>query len=484
MSLFRPTYRVKGEGFRSPTWWIQFRDHRDVRRKIRAFSDRRTSEAMQEKLKQLVHARATASPPSVDLRRWCESLAPRVRATLADLDILDRKQIAAAAPLENHLVSWLEHLAAKGTGEEQRTLVHGRAKRVIDGCGFESLADVAAEDVERYLRALRDKKGKNGNPAGIAARTSNHYLQAIREFMGWAVRTGLLAEDPLRVLRPMNAECDRRRERRALTPEELRTLLAETETAGEFEGVSGPTRALLYRVASETGLRYAELRSLVVADLDLADTDGASVRVRAASAKNRREARLPLRPATAAALKDHLGKALPLAGVFGLRRWSKGVHAIRADLALAKIPEKDDAGRVIDFHSLRVTFATNLARGRVPLQLAQRLMRHSDPRLTSSVYTVLGADDEREAVAALPESVAVAPAAEIARATGTDGTPIEAPDAKRAAARPAGRASRARKGAAGAAPDAGFDALRVAWDGLDQRGRAALLQTARVLTGA
>ena len=37
----------------------------------------------------------------------------------------------------------------------------------------------------------------------------------------------------------------------------------------------------------------------------------------------------------------------------------------------------------VDFHALRATFATSLARADVPLVQAQRLMRHSDPRLTS-----------------------------------------------------------------------------------------------------
>jgi hypothetical protein len=36
----------------------------------------------------------------------------------------------------------------------------------------------------------------------------------------------------------------------------------------------------------------------------------------------------------------------------------------RADLERAGIKDKDDAGRVLDFHSLRVTCARNLARGR------------------------------------------------------------------------------------------------------------------------
>lgn len=180
--------------------------------------------------------------------------------------------------------------------------------------------------------------------------------------------------------------------------------------------------------------------------------------VRAPNAKNRRGAQRPLRPGTAAALREFAGMALPMARVFELFRWWPAAAVLRDDLALAGIAYKDDAGRVVDFHSLRVTFATNLARSRVPLQLAQRLMRHSDPRLTSSIYTVLNSDDEREAVAALPDLDVAPPARDAARATGTaDATGADAPS------------------------DARVDALIAAWGGLDERARDALLQRAKTL---
>jgi len=89
--------------------------------------------------------------------------------------------------------------------------------------------------------------------------------------------------------------------------------------------------------------------------------------------------------------------------VFEIRAHWRASEMVAEDLAAAEIPVYDESGRVVDFHALRTTFGTNLARGGVALQLAQRLMRHSDPKLTSSVYTVLSRDDERAAIAVLPE---------------------------------------------------------------------------------
>ena len=58
-----------------------------------------------------------------------------------------------------------------------------------------------------------------------------------------------------------------------------------------------------------------------------------------------------------------------------------------ADLALVGIPDKDEAGRYVDFHSLRVSLSTMLAAHKVSPRAAQALMRHTDPRLTAAVYT-------------------------------------------------------------------------------------------------
>jgi hypothetical protein len=55
-------------------------------------------------------------------------------------------------------------------------------------------------------------------------------------------------------------------------------------------------------------------------------------------------------------------------------------------LKAAKIAKKDARGRVVDFHSFRHTFCTNLHRAGVPLREAMELMRHGDARLTMSIY--------------------------------------------------------------------------------------------------
>ena len=85
---------------------------------------------------------------------------------------------------------------------------------------------------------------------------------------------------------------------------------------------------------------------------------------------------------------------------------------------------RDGSGRIASFHSLRHTFITNLARGKVHPKNAQALARHSTIDLTMNAYThtVLGdlaTDVDR--LPALPPPTANGTEATALADTGTDG---------------------------------------------------------------
>ena len=95
------------------------------------------------------------------------------------------------------------------------------------------------------------------------------------------------------------------------------------------------------------------------------------------------------------------------------------VKMLRADLADAGIEYRDDTGLVVDFHSLRHTFITNLVRGGVHPKVAQQLARHSTITLTMDRYshTVIG--DLADGLNALPNLSPSKPERERLRATGS-----------------------------------------------------------------
>jgi len=124
--------------------------------------------------------------------------------------------------------------------------------------------------------------------------------------------------------------------------------------------------------------------------------------IRPTTTKNRTEATLPLPEGTVARLRALKGSgALPSAPVF--RRGVPRTSTLRKDLQAAKIAYETEAG-VADLHALRVTYATLLCRAGVSLAQAQKLMRHSDPKLTANIYTRLELSDGHAAVARIDGS--------------------------------------------------------------------------------
>jgi integrase len=102
-------------------------------------------------------------------------------------------------------------------------------------------------------------------------------------------------------------------------------------------------------------------------------------------------------------------RGLRLSGAFDGKPLFDGLpekmsRVFERDCKAAGIPKHDGAGRVIDVHALRHTFGTMLARAGVPLQVAQRAMRHSTPALTANCYTHLGLMDISGAVNCLPST--------------------------------------------------------------------------------
>ena len=101
------------------------------------------------------------------------------------------------------------------------------------------------------------------------------------------------------------------------------------------------------------------------------------------------------------------------------------IQADAAAAGLALAVDSKDGTQVLDFLSLRGTFATLLDGLDIWLKARQELMRHSDPRLTMNHHTRAKLHDLGAAVDKLPQ---VGPATSeavsgVLSATGTNGDP-------------------------------------------------------------
>jgi len=353
MRLFQPTYRdAAGNLKKSRKWWVRYYVRGRRFEKPLGTRDKRAAEILAGEMVKAGELRAVG------------------------LETHDETRAAGVEPL---VTEYETELRRRNRDDEHIERTIFRVRKLLEG-----VSELVAVTPEAVRKALDRVTGERD----LTARTANFYRVALHGFFRWLVREGRWTRNPVEAVVPARVTGNARN-RRALAPEELDRLLA---TAPAY-------RALVYLVAATTGLRRGELRSLLWMHVDLV---AATLSLPAAAAKNRHEEPLPLPAGVVEALRAARGEAKPEENVFPT---VPTVETFYGDLRAAGI-ERETGGRIADFHALRTTMGTSLARAGVPLVVAQRLMRHSDPKLTANVYSKLEVVDYRAAVARIDRTPA------------------------------------------------------------------------------
>src|SRR5271156_6143351 len=321
---------------------------------------------------------------------------------------------AAKRPLTVHLDDYVADLAARGRngrGGRGARLVASRIKVLLKECAWQVPCNVTADSFIVWR-----------NRQTCSPRTLNHYLQGMVSLVNWMEKVGRITSNPLKNVARADGRGKQMRVRRALTDEQLRMLVASSEERG-----------IIYFTAARTGLRQEELKQSTWGDMHL-DANVPFVVVRDCVAKNKKEESVQLVPEIAEVLTAHrpIGwKANDLVFPKGIPRALR----LRKDLERNGIPYRDESGRYADFHALRYTWATVLQRNGVAQRFAMKLMRHSDIKLTSKVYTDEMQLPIYEAIKNLPRLNAVDGYTQIsAQNLGGDGQTGSHPGAKNGAA--------------------------------------------------
>jgi integrase len=270
---------------------------------------------------------------------------------------------AAQCKLAEHLEDFLGDLRAKGRNGHYIKGIAFCLGQLIDQCGWNFPPDITADSFVKW-RSSQNK----------AAKTLREYLISAKNFCNWLTAQGKIAANPLASVRNVELRGREVRCRRAYDDSEFGALLA----------AAGAQR-MVYLTAGLTGIRHGELKELRWGDINLAD-EKPSVTVRASVSKNHKLACLPLHAALVGELKA-FRPADAVAGDLVFKGLVPRSKVFNGHLKAAKIAKVDSQGRVVDFHSLRHTFCTNLHRAGVPQREAMELMRHNDPRLTATTYT-------------------------------------------------------------------------------------------------
>jgi len=281
MRVLKTSYKDKnGQKKQVRKWYIELKDHLQTVRRFPAFEDKRQSEALGRQIERLVNMKIAGEQPDAQLSRWLEQIPAKLSSQLVRIGLIDPQRAAGGKLLKEHIEVFKECMKAKGNTDAHVVKTVARVKKIMEGCNFVVWSDISASRIQRYLAGMREGK------EDISAQTFNYYLPALKQFCRWMVLDRRASESPLAHLKGLNTRTDRRHDRRALELDELRLLLETTQKQPARFWLTGPERALLYRIAAETGLWRKELRSLKVSSFDL---DNLTVTVKAAYSKRKRE---------------------------------------------------------------------------------------------------------------------------------------------------------------------------------------------------
>jgi len=416
-------------------WYVEVRDHMGIVRDFPAFTDKKQSAKVGEKIEKLVVCRLNNESLGRDLSEWLERMPAKLRNRLIKIGLIDTKRATVGKLLLEHLEDFKQSLLAKGNTDKHAQQTYFRVKRIFNECKFEYWSDISMSVIQKKISDLQNqvevveieknngkkvKTRKLKNLGDASIKTKNYYIKSLKQFGSWMVNDRRVNESPLRYLQKISGDGTERHPRRSLGIDEARMLLEATQAAPERFGMTGHERALLYRLAIETGLRANELRNLTVSSFDL---KACTVTAVAAYSKNRKEYTLPLKEDTAAILKGLFAGKMPSTKAFKVP--NKPVDMLRADLEDAKIPYVDDAGSYADFHALRHTTGSFLVASGAHPKVAQSILRHCDINLTMGRYTHVLRGQESKAVAKLPDLSQPSKGKQKAIATGTDGKTIQ-----------------------------------------------------------
>ncbi len=282
------------------------------------------------------------------------------------------------APGQGSLTQWVESFL-QHLHNERRLSPHTLANYQRDLVAFAAycftrdVSDWRSIDEHRLraYSALRHREGLSG-------RSLQRNLSAIRSFFNYLLREGVLRHNPGQGIRAPKSP---RKLPRTLDVDQVGRLLAVEQR----DPLAHRDRAMMELVYS-SGLRLAELVSLNLNDVDLAD---GTVRVTGKGAKTRV---VPVGRYAGTALKDWLAVRAELTGpdqpALFVNRNGRRLGARSVQLRLRGWALKQGMDVNVHPHMLRHCFASHLLESSGDLRAVQELLGHADIA-TTQVYTHL-----------------------------------------------------------------------------------------------
>ena len=265
--------------------------------RISTYTDKRAAMKLEENISALDACLVAGERPDRELTIWLENLPNDMKKKLVKYGLLSQSQLEKSKTVQMHLADFIQYQTDQATKgklqDSQVQLLNSRLSRMLKACKFTYARDINGNKIDKWITKMYQTK--------LSAKSCNHYLQAMKQFCKWLCDNNRLQDNPVTTLKPIRLNSENTEQRRALTKDEITRLLTYTmQSEKKHHKLTGRERALVYRIALETGLRHNEIRTLRRGDLDL---ENLSVTVRDVNAKNSKTDTLPIRPGLTVACK-------------------------------------------------------------------------------------------------------------------------------------------------------------------------------------
>jgi site-specific recombinase XerD len=247
------------------------------------------------------------------------------------------------------------------------------------------LSETKMNEFFKILQTRTRIVGKGEIRSGIKDSTIATYWGRLNPFFIWLESNKYIEKSPLAYIKKPQSQYENKPALRKQNVEKLySTILLLSKSTLLLRRDTAILSTLFF-----TGVRKTELLSLQVRDIDLEKN---IITIRGKTSKSKRTRRIPINPTLRIHLRDYLKerKEYTTELLFVSSNEDKGLTKFGIKHWVNRLQK--NSGVRFHLHQLRHTFACNLARNNISLPKLQKLMGHTDLRMTERYVRSLGVD--------------------------------------------------------------------------------------------